>query len=127
MQLIKRTTLLYQAGSSDKVYEVDLCCAGENRYLVNFRYGRRGTNLKEGSKTVQAVPLAEAQRVFDKLVNSQIQKGYRDVTDQPTIAAPSQATVQRETVPVTSSDPRHGAILNRLANRENRKWPSTLR
>lgn len=122
MQLIKRTTLLYQAGSSDKVYEVDLCQTSENRYLVNFRYGRRGTNLKEGSKTVQAVPLAEAQRVFDKLVSSQIQKGYRDVTQEPIIDAP-QATLQGTIdVPVTLNA-RHQAILNRLANRDNRKWP----
>ncbi|MEP0858603.1 WGR domain-containing protein [Trichocoleus sp. DQ-U1] len=123
MELIQRTTLLYQAGSSDKVYEVDLCKTGENRYLVNFRYGRRGTTLKEGTKTVQAVPLAQAQRVFDKLVDSQIQKGYRDVTagavNPPTPAAPVQTA---SNIPVTS-DPRHQAILNRLANRDNRKWP----
>ncbi|WP_275974347.1 hypothetical protein [Argonema galeatum] len=25
MELIRRTTLVYQAGSSEKVYEVDLC------------------------------------------------------------------------------------------------------
>lgn len=123
MQLIKRTTLLYQAGSSDKVYEVDLCQIGDNRYLVNFRYGRRGSNLKEGSKTVQPVPLTEAQRVFDKLVNAQIQKGYRDVNDRPTNKPTSQAIVPRETVPFTSSDPRHLAILNRLGNRDNRRWP----
>ncbi|MEW5856896.1 MAG: HEAT repeat domain-containing protein, partial [Cyanobacteriota bacterium] len=124
MELIKRTTLLYQAGSSDKVYEVDLCKTGENRYLVNFRYGRRGTTLKEGTKTVQAVPLAEAQRVFDKLVDSQIQKGYRDATAGTTSEAPAPPTIpQTNNVPVASSDPRHQAILNRLANRDNRKWP----
>lgn len=61
IKLIKRTTLLYQEGSSDKVYEVDLCQTSENGHVVNFRYGKRGTNLKEGSKTIQAVPEAEAQ------------------------------------------------------------------
>lgn len=122
MELIKRTTLLYQAGSSDKVYEVDLCQTGENRYVVNFRYGRRGTNLKEGSKTVQAVPLAEAQRVFDKLVNSQIQKGYRDITVQPISETPALATVQGANDVITDNA-RHQAILNRLVNRDNRKWP----
>ncbi|MBD1892504.1 HEAT repeat domain-containing protein [Coleofasciculus sp. FACHB-SPT9] len=123
MELIQRTTLLYQAGSSDKVYEVDLCKTGENRYLVNFRYGRRGTTLKEGTKTVQAVPLAQAQRVFDKLVDSQIQKGYRDVTAGAVNPATPAAPVQTASnIPVTS-DPRHQAILNRLANRDNRKWP----
>jgi predicted DNA-binding WGR domain protein len=123
MKLIKRTTLIYQAGSSDKVYEVDLCQTGENRYLVNFRYGRRGTNLKEGTKTVQALPLAEAQRVFDKLVNSQIQKGYRDVSDGARNETPASATVPAIINVPVSNDPRHQAILNRLANRDNRKWP----
>ncbi|HBB32852.1 MAG TPA: hypothetical protein DDZ80_31190 [Cyanobacteria bacterium UBA8803] len=123
MELIRRTTLLYQAGSSDKVYEVDLCQTGENRYVVNFRYGRRGTTLKEGTKTVQAIPLADAQRVFDKLVNSQLQKGYRDVTNQPTGEMVAPPPVPRETVLVTSNNPRHQAILRRLANRDNTKWP----
>ncbi|MBD2002271.1 MULTISPECIES: HEAT repeat domain-containing protein [Cyanophyceae] len=122
MELIKRTTLIYQAGSSDKVYEVDLCQTGENRYLVNFRYGRRGATLKEGTKTVQALPLAPAQRVFDKLVDSQIQKGYRDVTAGTVSETVAPVTVEGETVAV-SSDRRHQAILNRLANRDNRKWP----
>lgn len=116
MQLISRTTLIYQAGTSDKIYEIDLCQAGENRYLVNFRYGRRGTTLKEGTKTIQAVPLAEAVRVFDKLVDSKIQKGYRD-SQQP-ISNPSPPAV----ITATSSDIRHQAILQRLANRNNSKW-----
>lgn len=115
MQLISRTTLIYQAGSSDKIYEIDLCQTDENRYLVNFRYGRRGTTLKEGTKTVQAVPLAEAVRVFDKLVDSKIQKGYRD-SQQP-VSNPSPPAIT-----TTSSDIRHQAILQRLANRSNSKW-----
>ena len=49
MKLIKRKTLHYQKDSSDKVYEVDLCEVAEDKYLVNFRYGRRGANLKEGT------------------------------------------------------------------------------
>jgi hypothetical protein len=49
MQIIKRTTLLYQAGSSAKVYEIDLCQIGDNRYVVNSRYGKQDTVLKEKS------------------------------------------------------------------------------
>lgn len=120
MQLIKRTTLIYQAGTSDKIYEIDLCQTGENRYLVNFRYGRRGTTLKEGTKTVQALPLAEAQRIFDKLVDSQIQKGYRDAQQQPISNFPP-ATAPT-VITATTSDVRHHAILQRLANRNDNKW-----
>lgn len=60
MQLISCTTLIYQAGSSDKIYEIDLCQTGEKLYLANCRYGRRGTTLKKGTKTVQALLLVEA-------------------------------------------------------------------
>jgi predicted DNA-binding WGR domain protein len=87
MQLIQRTTLLFQDDKSDKVYEVDLVQtatdgAGNNLYVVNFRYGKRGKNLREGSETSSAVPEAEARRVFDKLVASKTKKGYVDVTDR---------------------------------------------
>ena len=121
MKLIKRTSLLYQEGRSDKVYEVDLCQVGEDRYLVNFRYGRRGTTLKEGSKTIQAVPEAEARRVFDKLISSQMQKGYRDVSSQSN-DTPIQSPVSVPNVPVIG-DVRQQAVLNRLAHQGSSKWP----
>ena len=114
MQLIKRTTLHYREGTSDKVYEVDLCQIGENRYVVNFRYGRRGATLKEGVKTTQPVPLAEAQKIFDKLVGEKTKKGYQDVSTPPaeeTLVKPEKAATRQE------------AILNRLANQNPSKWP----
>jgi hypothetical protein len=40
MQLIHRTSLAYQSGSSDKVYEVDLCQLAADRYVVNYAQGR---------------------------------------------------------------------------------------
>jgi hypothetical protein len=78
MQLIQRRTLVYRSGSSVKVYEVDLCQVANDRYVVNYRYGKRGGTLKEGSQTPSALPLAGAQQTFDKLVDSKITKGYGD-------------------------------------------------
>ena len=78
MQLIRKTRLWSQRGNSDKVYEVDLCEVGKDRYVVNFRYGRRGSKLREGSKTVQPVALAEAEEIFTSLVISKINKGYQE-------------------------------------------------
>src|SRR5215468_331715 len=75
MKLIRQTKLVFQEGRSDKVYEVDLCEVGANRYVVNFRYGRRGANLKEGAKTAQPVALAEAEKVFASLVAEKTRKG----------------------------------------------------
>jgi predicted DNA-binding WGR domain protein len=93
MQLIHRKTLAYQAGSSDKVYEVDLCQLAADRYVVNYRFGRRGGTLKEGCQTPSALDLAGAQKAFDKLVNSKLAKGYQDtgavVVEKPKPIAPA--------------------------------------
>lgn len=76
MRLIKQTVLYFKEGNSDKVYEIDLCDVGNDRYVVNFRYGRRGAALKEGSKTPVPVSLAEAERLFDALSLEKTDKGY---------------------------------------------------
>ncbi len=116
MKLIKRTTLQYSEGSSDKVYEVDICQIPEGSYVVNFRYGKRGANLKEGTKTTQPVNLPEAQRAFDKLIQEKTKKGYQDVT------SPS---IEIETPPVETpvdKTARKQAVLNRLASNQPSKW-----
>ncbi|HSE96722.1 MAG TPA: hypothetical protein VLD57_00540, partial [Blastocatellia bacterium] len=64
MKLIRQTILVFREGRSDKVYEVDLCEVGADRFVVNFRYGRRGTNLKEGTKTSSAVLREAAEKVY---------------------------------------------------------------
>jgi predicted DNA-binding WGR domain protein len=122
MQLIQRTTLLFQDDGSDKVYEVDLVqtatdAAGNALYVVNFRYGKRGKTMREGSETSSAVPDAEARRVFDKLVASKTKKGYVDVSgrdlatlDPGTHSATPPAKPQREIDP----EARKQAILARL-------------
>ena len=121
MELIQRVTLHYQAGTSDKVYEVDLCQLSEDKYLVNFRYGRRGKSLKEGSKTVQAVALTEAERIFNKLVADKKKKGYRDVNDFVSATATESNDTQENTT-ITGNNPRHQAIINRLAQKNGDQW-----
>ncbi len=117
MQLIKRTILHYQEGTSDKIYEVDLCQTGEDRYVVNFRYGRRGATLKEGVKTEQPVPLAQAQKAFDKLVAEKVKKGYQDVSTP--LVSENLTPKPKETNP----ESRKQAILNCLSSNGNEKWP----
>jgi hypothetical protein len=121
MKLIQRTTLLFQAGASDKVYEVDLCEVGANAYVINFRYGRRGAALKEGSKTVSAVPLVEAQKIVAALLAEKTKKGYR---------AASAAAVNAAPIPVKAlkaagdANARAQAVLQRLrAPKDKSKWP----
>ncbi|MGK7928525.1 MAG: WGR domain-containing protein, partial [Spirulina sp.] len=124
MELVNRKILLYQAGRSQKIYQVDLYQIEGDRYLVNFRYGRRGKQLKEGSKTVDPVTRQKAERIFNQLVSSKLASGYRDVSEESNIEyiAPTPSPPPRQQLS-SSEDPRHQAILNRLADRSDRKWP----
>lgn len=82
MKILEKSRLRFIEGNSDKVYEVDLCelqNTQEARYVVNFRYGRYGRNLREGSKTTQPETLENAKKIFDSLVVSKINKGYQDL------------------------------------------------
>jgi hypothetical protein len=88
MRLINQVRLEYREGTSDKVYEVDLCEVGPDQYVVNFRYGRRGTTLRDGSKTPAPVTQAKAQAVFDALLAEKRGKGYY-VAGRAVPAAPS--------------------------------------
>lgn len=120
MKLVKRTSLVFQEGRSDKVYEVDLCEVREGGFVVNFRYGRRGASMKEGSKTTRAVPLAEAEKVFADLVSSKTKKGYVDTNSPTRVSQPKQPVVLS-----IDDDARKQAVLNRLADtsRGKKKWP----
>src|SRR4028118_1960285 len=87
MHLVRQTKLYFREGNSDKVYEVDLCEI-DNQFLVNFRYGRRGANLQEGTKTTNPVDRAEAEKIFQKLVDEKTRKGYREAVDQAPTSVP---------------------------------------
>lgn len=80
MKLIKQKKLYFSEGKSDKVYEVDLC-ENQDLFVVNFRYGRRGSNLREGTKTVFPVVYEEAEKIFNNLVESKERKGYSENPD----------------------------------------------
>lgn len=77
MKLIKQSKLFFKEGNSDKVYEIDLCQLSDNEYLVNFRYGRRGASLKEGTKTPAAVSVDKAESLFSALEKEKRSKGYQ--------------------------------------------------
>ena len=68
-------SLFFQQGTSDKEYHIQLE-KDNGGYVVNFQYGRRGSALKSGTKTASPVSLEEAQKIYDKLLNSKVAKGY---------------------------------------------------
>lgn len=99
MKLIKQKVLYFSEGNSDKVYEVDLC-ETQDLFVVNFRYGRRGANLREGTKTVFPVSYDEAETIFNKLVVSKEKKGYSEILGEVTTQKETKEenTIQKETI-----------------------------
>ena len=105
MRIVRSARLWFKEGTSDKVYEVDLVDAeaadASTGYLVNFRFGRRGQTLQEGTKTPAPVSREAADKLFDSVVVSKLNDGYRrmDGGDAPAIAsrpAPTQEGRERE-------------------------------
>jgi predicted DNA-binding WGR domain protein len=113
LKLARQTKLHFQQGNSDKVYEVDLCEAGEGEFLVNFRYGRRGAVLREGTKTPFPMSRSQAEAIFDALVTEKTAKGYQITAGTGTVA-PQPKTVRTQTP--ENVDPRRVAIAKRLAD-----------
>jgi predicted DNA-binding WGR domain protein len=81
MKLIRQSRLYFREGNSDKVYEIDLCELSPVEYIVNFRYGRRGTAMKDGTKTPATVSREKAEAIFAALENEKRHKGYRSETE----------------------------------------------
>lgn len=74
----KSVELFYKEGGSDKIYQASIEEKG-NKFVVNFAFGRRGTTLKTGTKTSAPVSEAEANEIYDELVQSKMQKGYKPI------------------------------------------------
>ncbi|RYF78345.1 MAG: WGR domain-containing protein [Cytophagaceae bacterium] len=108
MKVIRQSKLHFKEGNSDKVYEVDIAEVGAGEYVVNFRYGRRGASLKEGSKTTSPVGLAQAETLFNALEAEKRKKGY--LTDGVAVVVPTAAPVASVDKPAS----REEAIERRL-------------
>lgn len=116
MKIVRTAALHLREGTSDKVYEVDLiendALAGPARFLVNTRHGRRGAVLREGTKTAQPVSAEAAQKLFDSVVVSKLNGGYRR-TDLPDVVKPAG----------DAPGGRDGVLLARLTACRRERWP----
>ncbi len=85
MTIIKSVSLHYQDGNSDKVYNIYLeqPNPGQATYLVTFAYGRRGSTLQVGTKTISAVLIQQADKIYNALLNEKLGKGYQVSTGGP--------------------------------------------
>jgi len=86
MNKLPSISLGFCEGSSDKIYKAAIEKVGE-LYSVQFAFGRRGATLQTGTKTNQPVPLAEATKIYDKLVLSKTAKGYKSTGEGGGIAS----------------------------------------
>ncbi|HEY5926261.1 MAG TPA: hypothetical protein VIV11_31465 [Kofleriaceae bacterium] len=97
MRVIDQARLWFREGASDKVYEIDLVEVATGQHVVNFRYGRRGGPLKDGTKTPLPLPLDKARGVYQKLVDEKVAGGYRSgpipAGPAPTPSAPARSSV----------------------------------
>src|SRR6187401_613715 len=64
MRVVEQARLGFREGKSDKLYEVDLVEVAAEQYVVNFRFGRRGSSLRDGTKTPLPGTLEKARAVF---------------------------------------------------------------
>lgn len=123
MQVVRSVRLWMKEGRSDKLYEVDLVDLErtdvEARYLVNFRYGRRGAALRDGTKTTSPVNRANAEKLFDSVVVSKINGGYRRVDGD--------ALSPRILDTGTTADGRDTELLRKLAICMRSAWPENER
>ena len=140
MKQIKQATLVQRSGTGDKLYEVELCEVGPNQYVVNFRQGPRNGPFREGSKTVVPVPQNEADRIYDRLVDGRLNKGFvhesqlSQAPAAPAAPAPSATASAKpkapKAAPKTKSPQDHqaqiAATINRLKAGDNlqgyREW-----
>jgi hypothetical protein len=63
VRVIEQTLLALREGNVDKVFEIDLVEVATGQHVVNFRHGRRGAVLADGTKTPSPVPLARARSI----------------------------------------------------------------
>lgn len=97
--------LYFQGGGSDKVYQASLEGTNNGNWVVKFAFGRRGTYLNEGTKTTSPVPYAKAKKIFDKLVDSKVQKGYSHGPQYNNGLKPPSTPVASSPSPTTAKPP----------------------
>lgn len=84
--IIQSSNLYFSDGRSDKLYNAVIVEA-DSGYFVNFEYGRRGSTLRQGSKTTKPVELEKAKNLFKGLVKSKCSKGYAPLDEVNTTCA----------------------------------------
>jgi len=71
---MNQVSLCYREGSSDKVYQAFIE-PKDDKFVVNFAFGRRASTLNTGTQTAVPVDFDQATKILTKLVNEKKAKG----------------------------------------------------
>lgn len=94
MKTIHHTKLTLNKGKIEKTCLVELCQVKEQAYVVNYRIGRKGKRLQEGTLTRFPVPYTKAMSDFERFIKNKKLQGYIE------LAVPSMAKVTSEPIPI---------------------------
>lgn len=130
MKIVRTLKLWFREGTSDKVYEVDLVdtetTETDTRFLVNFRYGRRGQALREGTKTSRPMALAAAEKIFDSVVVAKVNEGYHRMDGgEPVLSQTANGATPAVAQPIAEG--RERALIARLEGCLSHPWPEKER
>jgi bifunctional non-homologous end joining protein LigD len=98
MSALAKTSLFFTDAGSDKEYHAEIVAANDG-FLVNFRYGRRGSSLTSGSRTPVPVSFEQAEKVYLKLVKEKTSKGYTPSESGTTYQGTELAGLKSDFVP----------------------------
>lgn len=85
--MLKTLSFFCTEGGSDKEYHLSIVEKGQNLFVINASYGRRGGSLTALSKPANPVDLESIKKLFDKLVKERISKGYKPALDNASSTA----------------------------------------
>ena len=112
MRLIRQYKLHFSAGGSKvKVFEADLCEVGSGRFVVNFRYGRSGHPLRDGTRTLTPTTADQAEQELEQLLNEKLRSGYEIAAQYPPLAHTAPTAPLPATAPLPTAPPATAAAV----------------
>jgi len=122
------TTLYFKQGSSDKEYQVMLLRDtefGKDGWVVNFAYGRRGSPLKHGTRTVMPILYDAAFKKYSNLIASKKAKGYTTATSGTAFVGTETAGERTNWLPQLLNEVVDSDLLGIYRNWRRHMWVQT--
>jgi hypothetical protein len=129
MKVVRTAKLSFKAGGFDKIYEIFIVdnetSKGGARFLINFRYGRSGGTMREGTRNSTPITRDTAEKLFDSILVAKANEGYRRV-DAPAAFQVGQVSKEMPPSPQWRARERDGRARELLARLEacaRDPWP----